>query len=344
MALLESSMHSSSDLPEMDEGAGQDGDETDGSYMSSSFYASDQGEDSEDESQAHVPVSLTSPLPPVQVQPANTLPGLPFLALQEVASYLSLKDLASLYQTHRQLRSTIDEGSLSFFGRFWTSPPRVEWVNRARRAHGWHEPVASSSFTAAADEGEEAGGAGEGRRGRGIKMSEVGMDEFWTQIKTAFWVTSFPWDRNDRAMIQQSFWSNLLSPENSPPPEPSPPEFASSSSSSSLSPIPQPQTRLLRPTLSAGYRAYAQHGYVLTGAHHLLLLQKQVCWLCLFCPEEGSQGPEIRILKDDGGKGGRATTGANAEDGGGEVAGLRTGGGTSMKVCEGCGAASCGRL
>ena len=146
-------------------------------------------------------------------------------------------------------------------------------------------------------------------------------------------------------MIQQSFWSSLLSPENSPPPEPAPTSFASQSSRSGspAGPLPKSKTRILRPTLSAGYRAYAQHGYVLTGAHHLLLLQHEACWPCLFAPEEGSQGPEIKIIhtsrpRSKLGLKRRFSYSSSSSASEGESIPW-----WELKVCDGCGGASCGR-
>lgn len=52
--------------------------------QSSSFYASDQGDDSEDESQVPRPPKPQS-RPPRVVQPPNTLPGLPFLPVRSSA-------------------------------------------------------------------------------------------------------------------------------------------------------------------------------------------------------------------------------------------------------------------
>jgi hypothetical protein len=145
------------------------------------------------------------------VQPANKLPGLPFLPLQEIASYLSLDNLNALYYTHRQLRATIDEGSLAFFGRFWHESPRSEWVNRARRVYGWYDKTAHP-----------------GRVDATTKLGDVGMDEFWKQIKrsavsfvchvtarrtdadltlacSAFWVSTLAGDRNDRAVGSEPY-------------------------------------------------------------------------------------------------------------------------------------------
>ena len=138
--------------------------------QSSSFYASDQGEDSEDESYNTTASTVLAPAQPAQpatvVQPADTLPGLPFLPLQEIASYLSLGDLSALYHTHRQLRATIDDGSLAFFGRFWAQPPKSEWVNKARRNYGWYDKHAHPGEVDAT-----------------TKLGDVGMDEFWKQVK-----------------------------------------------------------------------------------------------------------------------------------------------------------------